>query len=124
MLIAAAQITLLPELLSLTYGMLIFGIASGSAMIPYTIIKGTNPDEVKGCATGTLNFLNFGISALVGQIFGGIFGRSLESNFDPATHFRHARFFWMTAVSLAIVLSLFLQETGRRDVSRARLATA
>ena len=124
MLMTAAQITMLPEFISPTYGMLIFGIASGSAMVPYTIIKESNPDEVKGCATGSLNFLNFGISAVVGQIFGALFGQALQSNDDPANYFRHAGLFWMLAISIAILLSFFLRETGHRSVARARLATA
>jgi MFS family permease len=123
MLLAGAQITLLPQLFSPTYGMLIFGIASGSAMVPYTIIKEANPDEVKGCATGTLNFINFGISAVVGQIFGAVFGRALQSNDDPVGYFRHAGLFWMFAISIAILLSFFLRETGRRSVVRTGLAT-
>jgi MFS family permease len=124
MLMTAAQITMLPELISPTYGMLAFGIASGVAMVPYTIIKEGNPDEVKGCATGILNFLNFGISAVVGQIFGAIFGRTLQSNDDPASYFRHAGLFWMAAISIAILLSFLLQETGRRSVAQVGLATA
>ncbi len=71
MLTMAIQITFVPTLLSPMVGLLIFGIGSGAAMIPYSIIKEANPDEVKGCATGVLNFLNFGISALVGPVFAG-----------------------------------------------------
>ena len=32
-------------------------------MIPYTMIKEVNPDEVKGSATGAMNFLVFVMSA-------------------------------------------------------------
>src|SRR5204862_6055130 len=35
------------------------GIASGAAMIPYTVIKEANPPELGGSATGVVNFLNF-----------------------------------------------------------------
>jgi predicted MFS family arabinose efflux permease len=42
--------------------MLLFGVASGAAMIPYSVIKEVNPDNVKGSATGALNFLVFGIT--------------------------------------------------------------
>jgi sugar phosphate permease len=35
------------------------GLASGAAMIPYTVIKEVNPAEVSGTATGVVNFVNF-----------------------------------------------------------------
>jgi MFS family permease len=125
MLLAAAQITLMPQLIPPAFGMFIFGIASGSAMVPYTIIKEANPDEVKGSATGILNFLNFGISAVVGQVFGAVFGRTLESSADPAAYFRHAGLFWMFGISIAILLSFFLGETGhRRSAAQPGMATA
>ena len=44
---------------------LLLGIGSGAAMIPYSIIKEVNPDEVKGSATGAINFLVFTLSALL-----------------------------------------------------------
>ena len=47
------------------------GIASGAAMLPYTVIKEANPPEVSGTATGVVNFLNFTFSALLGPVFGG-----------------------------------------------------
>ena len=50
-------------------GCFLFGIFSGAAMIPYTIIKEVNPDEVKGSATGGINFLTFGVTALIGPVF-------------------------------------------------------
>jgi MFS family permease len=113
-----AQITLAPQLLSPLIGMFLFGVASGVAMIPYSIIKEANPDEVKGCATGTQNFLVFGISALIGPIFGNLLGRSLETTPDHLAHFRAAGQFWMAAILLAIVVSFFLRETGHRRARR------
>ena len=47
-------------------------IASGAAMLPYTVIKEVNPPEVSGTATGVVNFLNFTFSALLGPVFGWI----------------------------------------------------
>ena len=38
---------------------LVAGIASGAAMLPYTVIKEANPPEHSGTATGVVNFLNF-----------------------------------------------------------------
>ena len=112
MLVMVGQITLLPQLLPPMIGMFLFGVASGVAMIPYTIIKEANPDEVKGCATGTQNFLVFGISALVGPVFGDLLGRTLETTPDHLLHFRESGLFWMAAILIAIVASFFLRETG------------
>jgi hypothetical protein len=36
---------------------LVAGLASGAAMLPYTVIKEANPPEVSGSATGVVNFL-------------------------------------------------------------------
>lgn len=49
---------------------LLLGIASGAAMIPYTVIKEANPDEVNGSATGAINFLTFAVTALLGPLYG------------------------------------------------------
>src|SRR4026209_2794527 len=51
---------------------LIAGMASGAAMLPYTVIKEANPPEGSGTATGVVNFLNFTFSALLGPVFGWI----------------------------------------------------
>lgn len=122
MLVMVAQITLLPLLLPPLIGMFLFGVASGVAMIPYSIIKEANPDEVKGSATGAQNFLVFGISALLGPVFGGLLGRTLETTPDHLAHFRGAGLFWMAAILLAIVVSLFLRETGHRQAPRPQAA--
>ncbi len=52
MMLAAAQIAFKPLPISTKLGMFLFGVASGAAMIPYSIIKEVNPDNVKGSATG------------------------------------------------------------------------
>ena len=44
---------------------LLAGIASGAAMIPYTVIKEANRPEHSGTATGVINFLNFSLTALL-----------------------------------------------------------
>ncbi|GGF49768.1 MFS transporter [Aliidongia dinghuensis] len=115
MLVMVAQIALLPQLLPPLIGMFLFGVASGAAMIPYTIIKEANPDEVKGSATGAQNFLVFGISALLGPVFGDLLGRTLETAPNHLAHFRAAGIFWMATILVAIVASFFLRETGHRQ---------
>ena len=49
---------------------LIAGIASGAAMLPYTVIKEANLKQYGGTATGAVHFLNFSMTALLGPIFG------------------------------------------------------
>ena len=94
-------------------GCFLFGIFSGAAMIPYTIIKEVNPDEVKGSATGGINFLTFGVTALIGPIFADAFGKGIAATHNHVAHFRDSGLFWMGCIVLAILLSTFLRETGR-----------
>ena len=49
---------------------LTLGIASGAAMIPYSIIKEVNPDNVKGSTAGAMNFLVFMMTAQLSPVFG------------------------------------------------------
>lgn len=92
---------------------LIAGIASGAAMLPYTIIKEANPSELGGTATGVINFINFTFSALLGPFFGWLLLRvsggatSLEIA-DFQTTFRPMLY----GVVIAIILALLLKETG------------
>jgi MFS family permease len=91
---------------------LVAGIASGAAMLPYTVIKEANPSNLSGSATGVVNFLNFTFSALLGPIFawllmrvGGANALTLEdyqTTFEPMLY----------GVALAILLTLLLNETG------------
>ena len=66
MLIGFVQLIYAPTLLPSWLTLFILGVASGAAMIPYTIIKEVNPDEVKGSATGAINFLTFAVTAAIG----------------------------------------------------------
>ena len=59
-----------PEILrGATVGILM-GIASGAAMLPYSVIKEANPPELGGTATSVVNFTFLTFSALLGPIFG------------------------------------------------------
>jgi MFS family permease len=116
MLIGFCQLLYLPTLLPAWLTLLILGIASGAAMIPYTIIKEVNPDEVKGSATGAINFLTFGVTALIGPIFAGQFGKTLGAqNIDATAHFQHAGLFWIVLLIAALAVGSMLKETGRRN---------
>ena len=113
-----------PGLLPPMLGLFLFGVWSGVAMIPYTVIKESNPDEVKGSATGIQNFLVFGISALVGPLFGHLLGKTLDTTGDHLAHFRAALGFWMATIAIALVVSLFLRETGQSASRRVAGASS
>jgi MFS family permease len=108
---AIAQLTFLPTLLPTDLTLFLFGVLSGVAMIPYTIIKEANPDNVKGSATGTINFIVFGVTALVGPVFASLFAKTLSSG-NPVTHFQHASSFWLASIILAGLMTILLRETG------------
>ena len=92
---------------------IVAGIASGAAMLPYTVIKEANPPEYSGTATGVVNFLNFTFSALLGPVFGGIL-RSVSGGAGSMTldHYQMAFQPLLYGVGVAIVLTLVLKETG------------
>lgn len=113
MLLAAAQIAFKPFPIPAKIGMFIFGIASGAAMIPYSIIKEVNPDNVKGSATGGINFLVFAITAFVGPLFATRVGRGFGTAPDLNLHFQKGGLFWIACCAAAILVSFFLRETGR-----------
>jgi len=92
---------------------LLAGLASGAAMLPYTVIKEANPPGMSGTATGVVNFLNFTFSALLGPVFGWLLvtvsGGATQMTLD---HYQMAFQPLLYGVALAIVLTLLLKETG------------
>src|SRR5262245_24151082 len=92
---------------------IVAGIASGAAMLPYTVIKEANPPEMSGTATGVVNFLNFTFSALLGPVFGGIL-RAVSGGAGSMSleHYQTAFEPLLYGVGLAIVLTFVLRETG------------
>jgi MFS family permease len=119
MLIGFVQLIYAPALLPSWLTLFILGVASGAAMIPYTIIKEVNPDEVKGSATGAINFLTFGVTAAIGPIFAGQFGKTLGAqSIDTASHFRHAGLFWIGILVAALAVGAMLRETGQLTKAR------
>jgi sugar phosphate permease len=89
------------------------GIASGAAMLPYTVIKEANPPHVSGSATGVVNFLNFTFSALLGPLFAGMLMRaSGGAQQMTVVHYQATFTPLIYGVGLAIVLTFFLKETG------------
>ncbi|MFC3563706.1 hypothetical protein [Pedobacter jamesrossensis] len=114
MMMSFSQLIYVPTLMPAVISMLIFGIASGAAMLPYSIIKEANPDHVKGSATGGINFLTFGITAILGPTFGKLYGKTLETVTDHETHFTQAGNFMLLVMGAALIASLIIRETGQK----------
>ncbi|NKC33599.1 MFS transporter [Falsiroseomonas selenitidurans] len=112
MLISGIGIAYFGEIIPPYLGGLLFGIGSGAAMIPYTIIKEANPDKVKGSATGAMNFLVFSLSAFLAPVFGLVLMRLSGGNALTLADFRTANGIWVGAILLSLVLTFFLRETG------------
>jgi MFS family permease len=92
---------------------ILLGIASGAAMLPYSVIKEANPPELGGSATGVINFINFTFSALLGPVFGSRL--VLEPGGDDTVGLAHYQAGFtplLYGIGLAIVLTFFLKETG------------
>ncbi len=121
MILAIGQILFLPDLISVYTTNFIFGVASGAAMIPYSVIKESNPDEVKGSATGAINFITFGVTTLLNPIFSKFFGQTLSLGINKSSHFQSTGLFWIGGIVLAIILTFFLNETGQRKVTKSSL---
>jgi len=92
---------------------LVAGIASGAAMIPYTVIKEVNPPEMSGTATGVVNFINFTFSALLAPVFGWTLTHVSEGSVPMhLSHYQIAFAPLLIGVALAVLLTVFLTETG------------
>jgi MFS family permease len=91
---------------------LVAGIASGAAMLPYTVIKEANRPEHSGTATGVLNFINFSFSAILGSVFGSLLTHVSGGGLRELTHYQAAVAPLVFGVALAIILTLFVKETG------------
>jgi MFS family permease len=121
--IAAGGVVLLAALVWILYGPtdvlppyvlgIVAGVASGAAMLPYTVIKEANPPAVSGTSTGVINFLNFTFSALLGPVFAGLL-RSAAGGAETMAlgHYQSAFLPLVYGVGLAVVLTFLLRETG------------
>ena len=89
------------------------GVASGAAMLPYTVIKEINPPQFGGTATGVMNFLNFTFSALLGPVFGWMLQLlSGGARTMQLEHYQMAFAPLLLGVVVAIGLAFCLKETG------------
>ena len=112
MILSLIQLLYFPDLLPTKISMFLLGVGSGAAMIPYSIIKEANPDNVKGSATGAINFITFGVTTLLSPLFSRLFGQTLNDTTDKMAHFQQAGLFWIIGISIAILVSFLLKETG------------
>ena len=102
---------------------LLLGIGSGAAMIPYSIIKEVNPDEVKGSATGAINFLVFTLSALLAPAYGWLLSNLSGGGKLTLAVFQDASTVGVGGIVLAIVMALFIRETGHKAHPAAVVAS-
>jgi MFS family permease len=92
---------------------LVTGLASGAAMLPYTVIKEANPPQMSGTSTGVINFINFTFSALLGPVFANLLLRASGGAAEMELgHYQAAFQPLLFGVALAIALTFFLRETG------------
>jgi MFS family permease len=92
---------------------LVAGIASGAAMLPYSVIKEANPSEVSGTATGVINFLNFTFSALLGPVFASLLHKAADgADVMTREHYQIAFEPLLYGIALAVILAFLLKETG------------
>jgi len=101
-----------PEVLPAYVVGLITGMASGAAMLPYTVAKEANPPELSGTTTGALSFMVFTFSALLGHFFGRLLERVSAGGQMEPQHYQITFQPLLYGVALAIVLTIFLKETG------------
>ena len=104
---------------------IVAGIASGAAMLPYTVIKEANAPEHAGTATGVVNFLNFTFSALLGPVFGWLLtAETGDAAQRELSHYQTTFQPLLYGVILALALTLLLKETGPAAARSARVAAS
>jgi len=94
---------------------LLSGIASGAAMLPYTVIKEANPPRFGGTATGAMHFINFSLTAFLGPVFGDrLMAAAAGGTAVQLEHYQRAFAPMLLGVILAAALTFLLRETGPR----------
>ena len=101
---------------------IVMGIASGAAMLPYTVIKESQPPQLGGTATGVINFLIFTLSAVAGPVFAWAMQVITGAGQPAREHYQTTFRPLLYAVAVAMVLTLFLRETGTANPQSKQLA--
>jgi hypothetical protein len=83
------------------------------------VIKEVNPDNVKGSASGAINFLVFTFGALLTPAYGKLLAHLANGGEMNLPVFRAAGSWLLGGILLAIVLAMFMRETGPRGRSNA-----
>lgn len=91
---------------------LLLGFGSGAAMIPYSSIKEVNPDQVKGSATGAINFLVFVMSAFAAPAYGWLLQKLAGGGALTLQVFTEGGSVGIAVIVIAIILAFFVKETG------------
>ena len=91
---------------------LLAGIASGAAMLPYTIIKEANRPEHSGTSTGVINFIIFSLTAVFGPIFAGLLTQVSGGGERELAHYQDAFQPLLYGIGVSILLTFLLHETG------------
>jgi len=97
---------------------IVMGLASGAAMLPYTVVKESNPRELGGTATGVINFVIFTLSALLGPAFAWVMQMVSGGGQIGLEHYQSTFRPLLYGVGVAILLTFLLKETG--PASRAK----
>jgi sugar phosphate permease len=100
------------------------GVASGAAMLPYTVIKEANRPELAGTATGVCNFITFSMSALLGPVFGNLLMAASGGGERELAHYQGAFSPLLAGVAVAIGLAFLLRETGKASAAAAPAAAS
>jgi MFS family permease len=95
------------------------GIASGAAMIPFSMIKEANPPEVKGSAAGAMNFLCFGVTGVLSPVLARLLDPA-PGHIETPPGYQHGLLTLAFGVAVALVLCSFLRETGHAETQRRR----
>ena len=98
---------------------LVAGIASGAAMIPYTVIKEANRPEHSGTATGVINFINFSLTAVLGPIFASRLMIASGGGDREIAHYQATFTPLLYGVALAIVLTFSCAKPAQRRGGQA-----
>jgi MFS family permease len=90
---------------------LMLSIGSGAAMTPFTMIKEANPPEVKGTASGVMNFLVFLTNGVISTFVSRLMTPALDAPLS-LQEFPEGFLPLIVGIVVAIALSIVIREIG------------